>query len=227
VLFRSVGPEGTGRLAGLSGVDVAGKTGTAQKLDPETRRYGRDRYIAWFIGIVPAESPKLVITVMLDEPGKIHSGGGVAAPLFARVASSQLAHLGIATRPEPIRASPAPTGVTQVARHIATPTEAPSPVPRKSAVLPAKEPETPPLRSSPKAKLSIVAVGTRLLMPDFRGHSLADVRQVTAAHSLDLETSGSGQAIFQQPAPGTILGAGQRRVRVRFADAPPAKWGDS
>jgi len=98
-----VSPVGTGRLAGLRGVRVAGKTGTAQKLDRESGRYHADRFVAWFIGIVPADDPKLVIVAAVDDPvGPLHTGGTVAAPLFAEVAASSLLHMGIYTRPEPI-----------------------------------------------------------------------------------------------------------------------------
>jgi len=103
LLENVVSPIGTGRLAGLHGVRVAGKTGTAQKLDRENRRYYDDRFVAWFVGVVPADDPKLVIVAAVDDPvGPLHSGGTVAAPLFAEVAASSLLHMGIYTRPEPI-----------------------------------------------------------------------------------------------------------------------------
>jgi len=109
MLETVVSSEGTGRLAGLAGVPVAGKTGTAQKLDPETGRYSHSRYRAWFVGIVPADDPQLVIVTEVDEPqGPRHSGGSVAAPLFARVAAAQLGLLGRPTRPAPLPAAPAP-----------------------------------------------------------------------------------------------------------------------
>ena len=103
-MMRSVvSPTGTGRLAGLAGVPVAGKTGTAQKFDTELRQYSNDKYMAWFIGVVPADDPELAIVVAVDEPrGAMHSGGGVAAPLFAQVAAAQLARRGIVTRAEPV-----------------------------------------------------------------------------------------------------------------------------
>ncbi|MAJ60786.1 MAG: hypothetical protein CBC48_12775 [bacterium TMED88] len=98
-----VSSEGTGRQAALAGVQVAGKTGTAQVLDQETGAYSQDRYIAWFAGLAPAENPQIAIVVALDQPmGKHHTGGAVAAPLFAKVAAAQLAHQGIMTKPEPI-----------------------------------------------------------------------------------------------------------------------------
>jgi cell division protein FtsI (penicillin-binding protein 3) len=101
MLEEAVGPGGTGQAATLRGVRVAGKTGTAQKLDPATHRYSHDRFRAWFIGIVPADNPKLVILAGLDEPRPpTHTGGSAAAPLFAEVAAAQLSRLGIVTQPE-------------------------------------------------------------------------------------------------------------------------------
>jgi len=105
-----VSPTGTGRLAGLAGVAVAGKTGTAQKLDVELGRYSQNRYIAWFVGLVPADDPELAIVVAIDEPKTfLHTGGMIAAPLFAEVAAAQLALRGIVTEPEPIAPPPPPT----------------------------------------------------------------------------------------------------------------------
>jgi cell division protein FtsI (penicillin-binding protein 3) len=109
MLETVVSAEGTGRRAALAGVRVAGKTGTAQKLDLDEGRYSQTRYTAWFFGIAPADDPRLAIVVALDEPqGVSHTGGAVAAPLFARVAAAQLAHQGILTQPEPIPARSLP-----------------------------------------------------------------------------------------------------------------------
>jgi cell division protein FtsI (penicillin-binding protein 3) len=78
---------------------VAGKTGTAQKLEP-TGRYSHDRYIGWFVGLAPADDPRVAIAVAIDEPRGVHTGGAVAAPVFARVAAAHLTQLGIPTEPE-------------------------------------------------------------------------------------------------------------------------------
>ncbi|MBW2363113.1 MAG: PASTA domain-containing protein [Deltaproteobacteria bacterium] len=110
MLEQVVSAQGTGRRAALANVRVAGKTGTAQKLDRAEGRYSQTRYTAWFFGIAPADDPRLAIVVALDEPqGTAHTGGAVAAPLFARVAAAQLAHQGILTQPEQIAARPLPT----------------------------------------------------------------------------------------------------------------------
>ena len=85
--------EGTGNLAAVNGFSVAGKTGTAQKFDPIQKTYSKDKYLASFIGFVPAEEPKIAILVIIDEPKDIFWGGRVAAPVFSRVAQQVLRYL--------------------------------------------------------------------------------------------------------------------------------------
>ncbi len=77
--------KGTGVKARLEGYQVAGKTGTAQAVDPLTGRYSRSRYIASFIGFAVGVEPKLVIYTMIDEPKGIYYGSETAAPLFRSV----------------------------------------------------------------------------------------------------------------------------------------------
>ncbi len=91
-------PGGTGIRAAVPGFRVAGKTGTAQKVDSVTGGYSVDKRIASFIGFVPAENPAVVIAVTVDEPQGDVYGGQVAAPAFARVASQTLNHLRILPR---------------------------------------------------------------------------------------------------------------------------------
>jgi cell division protein FtsI (penicillin-binding protein 3) len=74
---------------------VAGKTGTAQKVKEGGGGYDQDRYVASFVGMVPAESPRLVILVKVDEPTTEHLGAYVAAPAFAKIADFALKSLGI------------------------------------------------------------------------------------------------------------------------------------
>jgi cell division protein FtsI/penicillin-binding protein 2 len=78
--------QGTGKLAQLKGYWAAGKTGTAQKAIEGGRGYAQGRYIASFVGIVPADAPRAVILVLADEPQNGHYGGEVAAPAFRQVA---------------------------------------------------------------------------------------------------------------------------------------------
>lgn len=88
-------PGGTGTKAALPGYRVAGKTGTAQKVDPVTGGYSPDKRVSSFIGFVPAESPAMVISVSVDEPQGKAYGGLVAAPVFSRIAGQALSHLNI------------------------------------------------------------------------------------------------------------------------------------
>jgi cell division protein FtsI (penicillin-binding protein 3) len=86
--------EGTGKKAQLQGYLVAGKTGTAQKPNEHSKGYSNE-VIASFIGMVPADSPRLVILVMIDEPQTERLGARVAAPVFARIADFAVKRLGI------------------------------------------------------------------------------------------------------------------------------------
>jgi cell division protein FtsI (penicillin-binding protein 3) len=84
---------GTGALAAVPGYTVAGKTGTAAK--PERGGYSTSRYVASFVGIVPAKDPRLIVLVSIDEPKTAIWGGVVAAPAFSKIAQFGLQHLEI------------------------------------------------------------------------------------------------------------------------------------
>jgi len=86
---------GTAEEAAIEGYLVAGKTGTAQKADYINGGYSKDKWIASFVGFVPARRPRMVIAVVIDEPIIAHHGGTVAAPLFRRLAQKTLRHLGV------------------------------------------------------------------------------------------------------------------------------------
>ena len=94
MLMHAASPEGTGALAVPAGYRVAGKTGTAQKPDGHGG-YSKGKFTAVFAGAVPANDPKLVIAVMVDEPQKSIYGGKVAAPIFRHIAAAALPYLGI------------------------------------------------------------------------------------------------------------------------------------
>lgn len=196
--------EGTGNKAALPGIRIGGKTGTAQKLDPRTKRYAQNEFLAWFTGIAPMDDPKLVIVTMLDEPqGFFHTGGLVAAPLFAEVATPQLARLGIlATLPE-----------TQVAAAPVTPPPSPA---RADAAAVAVATGDEAVAAAESAPVELVEEGDRLFVPDLEGLTQSQVRGLLARRGIEAELVGEGRAVAQEPDPGTILQGSQRRVRVRF-----------
>jgi cell division protein FtsI (penicillin-binding protein 3) len=92
-----LGPEGTASQVSIPGYHLAGKTGTANKIDPETGEYSESKFMASFIGFAPASDPKLLCAVVVNEPqsGSIY-GGTVAAPAFGQIMSFALPYLGIA-----------------------------------------------------------------------------------------------------------------------------------
>ena len=215
-----VGTEGTGRRAALRGVRVAGKTGTAQKIDPATGLYSQRSYLGWFVGIAPVEDPKLVIAVMIDEPKGVRVGGVVAAPIFARVAAVQLAGLDILTEPviapPGMPAAPKPPLPAPQLRADAPP--AAGPAARVAARDRADDAE------ARERALRVERLAGQLLVPDFSGRSLDEVRRATAGTGLRIELLGEGTAVGQDPAPGTIL-AGSGVLRVRFAPRMAAGLG--
>jgi cell division protein FtsI (penicillin-binding protein 3) len=96
--------DGTGKHARLEGFGVAGKTGTAQKVDPQTGRYSSNARMSSFVGFVPADNPQLVILVIIDTPKGVTYGGLVAAPAFRRIAEQGLQRFGLRPAPAPVPA---------------------------------------------------------------------------------------------------------------------------
>src|SRR6266498_616183 len=94
-VMTAVVREGTGHNAAIPGYEVAGKTGTAQKLDPATRRYSRAPGVLSFVGFAPADDPRMAMLVMLDEPKNEKWGSEAAAPIFAAIGREALRHLNV------------------------------------------------------------------------------------------------------------------------------------
>jgi cell division protein FtsI (penicillin-binding protein 3) len=90
-----LGPGGTASGAAIPGYVLAGKTGTANKVDPATGTYSESKYVSSFVGFAPAAHPKLLVAVMVDEPQGDIYGGTVAAPAWKKITSFALTYLGI------------------------------------------------------------------------------------------------------------------------------------
>ncbi|MGH9564812.1 MAG: penicillin-binding protein, partial [Candidatus Angelobacter sp.] len=92
-MMQGVVLHGTGRKAVLEGYSAAGKTGTAQKIDPETKAYSHTKYWGSFAGFAPVNNPAIVVAVIFDSAVGPHQGGQIAAPVFQRVAQQVLEYL--------------------------------------------------------------------------------------------------------------------------------------
>ncbi len=92
-ILKGVVDNGTGKSAKVKGYSVAGKTGTAQKRDPQTGKYSTKHYYASFCGMIPANKPEIVILIGLDEPEGSYYAASVVAPVFKRVAEKTLNYL--------------------------------------------------------------------------------------------------------------------------------------
>ena len=181
-MLKAVVSEGTGRHAAVPGYVVAGKTGTAQKVDA-TGRYSMVDHVASFVGFVPASRPALVILASLESPrGPRNEGGDVAAPLFARVAEQALRVLAVP-----------PDDTSRVLRAIVAPTESIVPVSYRPGFV--RDPR-PPVPEEPG------------IMPDLRGRSAREAAIVASRGGLIVELRGSGRVVAQTPEPGTDIETG-------------------
>jgi cell division protein FtsI (penicillin-binding protein 3) len=192
------GVDATGTQAAIPGFRVAGKTSTAQKVDPATGKYSAEKYTAVFVGFVPVDKPRLVVAVVLDEPTLGHAGGGVAAPVFRRVAEASLRYLGVTP-------SASSAKISDVKRE-GDPADATFAM-MKPPVQPVAPP-TPPASAAPgTAAPGIVRV------PDASGLAGHDVVIALTKAGLVPQIEGWGRAVRQNPAPGTAAPKGSA-VRV-------------
>ncbi len=223
-LMFEVTEEGTGRRARVDGLPVAGKTGTAQKAVPGMRGFARGRYVSSFVGMAPADEPRLVCLVVIDEPEGRGLGGEVAAPAFSRIVER------VARGPEYERLAihepgvPGGGGRSGDAQHggsafAAAPGWAGEFFPASNRVA-----RTAGLgRDGPTPALAGVAPDAGLVVacrpscddasvPDLRGMSIRRARRMAAELGLVLEVAGSGVVRNQAPRPGVPARPGERVV---------------
>jgi cell division protein FtsI/penicillin-binding protein 2 len=203
-MLEAVVLKGTARHANLEGLNAAGKTGTAQKIDPHTKRYSHTKYTASFCGFAPADDPQLACIVVLDEPhAGGHTGGATAAPVFGRILEDLFADDVVpspAPKPDEIASSRAPLEAVPLA---AAAPVAPTPAPE------AEGPEIAVVEASSRAEGVVV--------PDLSGRGLRAAVRIGADSGLVVQPAGSGVVCSQSPqagavvAPGTILTVELRR----------------
>ncbi len=130
-MLKKVVEEGTGRAGAIRGISVAGKTGTSQKYVKELKGYSKDDEVCSFTGAVPADDPKLVMVVVVDEPEGRAFGSAVAVPVFREVARRTLSLFGVYPARDAKEVAPIPVAIaeeTTVALAAADGGEAPSAV---------------------------------------------------------------------------------------------------
>jgi cell division protein FtsI (penicillin-binding protein 3) len=196
-IMTRVVSDGTGHNAAIAGFEVAGKTGTAQKMDPATRRYSRAPGVLSFVGFTPADDPRLAMLVLLDEPKNEKWGSEAAAPIFAAIGAEALRYL---------HAPPKDTAPVQIVRAEVGPPDAPGP----------------PRGLVRAAGIAIVEAGERdgaPLMPSLVGLSLRQALQILAPLDVLLEVGGRGIVSAQAPAPGAALAPG---ALARLTLHPPS-----
>ncbi|MGH7341542.1 MAG: penicillin-binding protein, partial [Candidatus Rokuibacteriota bacterium] len=181
ILVRTVA-EGTGRHAAIAGYDVGGKTGTAQKLDPNTRRYSRAPGVLSFVGIAPADAPRFVMLVMLDEPKNEKWGSEAAAPIFAAIGRDVLRYLDVP-----------PRDVTTVQIDATTAGDAARAAPSE------------PIRLVTAASVPGDGVAR---MPDVTGRTKRQALTLLAPLRVEVEMGGRGVIVEQDPPAGTPVDPG-------------------
>jgi cell division protein FtsI (penicillin-binding protein 3) len=174
---------GSGQRAKMQGMNVGGKTGTAQKAKPGGRGYEEDDYIASFIGFFPAEAPQVVGLITLDSPQKEHLGGLTAAPVFKntahRIVSLARESLLLSAAKTVLNAAPETARSGEVAGDIYQ-----------------YRPESTDIFSDPDT-----TAADRDLIPDVRGLTAREAVKVFAARDLQVTLKGSGIVVDQLPGP--------------------------
>ena len=205
-MLEGVTLNGTAKQAQLDGYSAAGKTGTAQKIDPKTRAYSATKFVGSFVGFAPVSNPQVVIIVVIDEPAGAYHGGDVAAPIFREVAEQVLPALGVMpdietksvpeliakTNEDPERAAKLREEQEQAEQ-------------QRRATLPTVD------SNGGRGGEVVYAVATKkaMLMPDLRGRSVRDVARACARLGLQVEARGEGRVIKQSPSAGMEVSTGQ------------------
>ena len=209
-------PHGTGKPARLDGWTAAGKTGTAQKIDPNTGRYSHSQYIASFTGFAPISNPAVTILVSLDSPVGEHEGGQVAAPIFKRVAELVLPYLDV-PRDVPITAKLIQASYRKEDLSETSDTSLDDFNPADFSVQPEVHSPKPSAKPEPAPPNVTVALdeGGDIAVPDFHGKTVRDVTETCLRLGLNPVLIGSSLAQDQSPAAGAKVRRGAK-ITVRF-----------
>jgi cell division protein FtsI (penicillin-binding protein 3) len=225
-LMEGVILHGTGKNARLDGWTAAGKTGTAQKIDPNTKRYSPSNVIASFTGFAPINNPAVTILVSIDSPaGYPHDGATVAAPVFKRIAEQVLAYL---DAPRDVPLSPR---LIQTAYHPDaaavdsslddfTPVDFSAPPDMEESKSSKEDKHVAAIQKLPEVMVSADG-DAGISIPDFTGKTMREVTESCLRLGLDPVLVGSSLASQQTPEPGSKVRRGSK-VIVEFG-IPTAK----
>jgi cell division protein FtsI (penicillin-binding protein 3) len=216
-LMEGVVLNGTGLRARLDGWTSAGKTGSAQKIDPATGRYSPTQLIASFSGFAPINDPAVTILVSLDSPVGLHEGGEVAAPVFKRIAEQVLPYLDV---PRDVPLSPklmqAAYKRNQADDEQSLEDFTPVDFSAQPEQMPAPESGEKKAENSQPAVTVALDEGGDIAVPDFRGKTMRDVTEMCLRLGLEPVLVGSGLAMDVAPASGAKVRRGAK-ITVRFA----------
>jgi cell division protein FtsI (penicillin-binding protein 3) len=213
-MLEEVTINGTAKKAKLDGYSAAGKTGTAQKIDPRTKTYSKTKFIGSFVGFAPVENPAVVIIVVIDEPAGSYHGGEVAAPVFNEIAEQILPGLNVTPDTE-LKAAPLPGLLAEWMLNPAYLTRLRAEQEREKEERDATLPQV--VQGDGRMTQVVYTAATKraVLMPDLRGRSVRDAARVCSQLGLQLEAQGEGRALKQHPQAGEEVETGQT-VRIDF-----------
>ena len=211
-MMESVILEGTGKRAQLNGYTAAGKSGTAQKIDPATGRYSLNQYIASFAGFAPVNEPVVTILVVLDSPEGAHHGGQVGGPAFKRIAEQVLTYLDV---PHDV---PAPADVETAKSLTLVPRQATQEELQRESTK-ARFEDAVAKKSQVKTAPTVAFAGPDAVsVPNVTGQSVRRVTETCSRLGLVPSLIGSGVALEQSPESGTSVLRGSC-LTVRFGRA--------
>ena len=209
-LLEQVVATGGGKKATVRGYRVAGKTGTAQKINEFGTGYSEGKYIASFCGFGPVENPRIALLVMIDEPSGSFYGGQIAAPVASRILAQVFRYMRIepSDAPDPDEEElPEDVGEGDTSGASAIPKPEP---PKAETPEPAVEETPEPVEEIPQNDENEVTV------PDFYHKSIRDAARLANEAGLKMETSGSGFAVEQSLDPGAVVERGTV-ITIKFS----------
>jgi cell division protein FtsI (penicillin-binding protein 3) len=225
-MMEAVVLRGTGTPAQLNGYTAGGKSGTAQMIDPLTKRYSATNYMASFVGIAPMSNPAVTILVVLDSPVGGHMGGEVSGPIFKRIAQQVLTYMNV-----PHDLQPGAAGTEEAKNNKQNDAKVQQQLAQKAqqGIDDAERARFNAAVQGRSIQTAAFGSGEPVPMPNLVGQSVRGVTEACSKLGLTPELIGEGVALQQFPDAGTQVEPGTH-VTVRFGRAgqlvPTSAHGD-